>query len=302
MLTNRVNDVFILGATGFVGGAVVDAALRAGLTVGAWARSERQAAALRERGVVVSAPPSIPPSQVVIDLIQPQLPQRLRQAAFEQAARYRVEVTRSVLQALPPQALLFSVSGTDDFAGSPVSHRSAFFGGDPKGFARIGLRVRAELLAAQRPFASIHLGTVYGPGKMFASTLFPGLAKGRMPVIGDGANRLPLIHVEDAARALVHLTSLSREQLTAHPWIVTDGTVTTQRELLELGAKLLHGPRPKSVPRWLAALVAGSVAARAFSRDLPTDPSALLATGFTFRFPSIATGLPASVARLEAAA
>jgi hypothetical protein len=56
------------------------------------------------------------------------------------------------------------------------------------------------------------------------------------------------------------------------------------------------------VPRWLASLVAGSVAARAFSRDLPTDPSALLATGFTFRFPSIATGLPASVARLEAAA
>ncbi|HEX7454140.1 MAG TPA: NAD-dependent epimerase/dehydratase family protein, partial [Polyangiaceae bacterium] len=239
MLTNHINDVFILGATGFVGGAVVDAALRAGLQVGAWARTEAQAATLRQRGVAVSAPPAIPPSKVVIDLIQPKLPKRLSGSAFEKAALYRVEVTRRVLQALPPGALLFSVSGTDDFAGGPVSHESRFLTGAPKGFARIGLRVRAELLSSKRPFASIHLGTVYGPGKLFASKLFPGLAKGRLPIIGDGANRLPLIHVEDAARALLHLTTLSREQLTAHPWIVTDGTATTQRELLELAAKLL---------------------------------------------------------------
>jgi hypothetical protein len=294
------HDVFILGASGFVGSTVVDAALRAGLKVGAWARSEAQAAVLRQRGVAVSAPPSIPPSKVVIDLIQPKLPERLSEAALGKAARYRVETTRGVLHALPPGAVLFSVSGTDDFDAGVVSHRSRFTG-DPKGFARIGLSVRAEVLASMRPFASIHLGTVYGPGKSFAATLFPRLAKGRMPVVGDGSNRLPLIHVEDAARALVHLATLSTEQVTAHPWIVTDGTRTTQRELLELGAKLLGAPRPKSVPRWLASVVAGSVAAASFSRDVPTDPSALVATGFTFRFPSIATGLPESLARLEVA-
>src|SRR5450432_3883912 len=138
MLTTNVNDVFILGATGFVGGAVIDAALSAGLKVGAWARTEAQAVALRQRGVAVSAPPSIPPSKVVIDLIQPKLPERLNNAAFEQAARYRVEATRGVLEALPPEALLFSVSGTDDFAAGPVSHQSRFFSGDAKGFARIG--------------------------------------------------------------------------------------------------------------------------------------------------------------------
>ena len=298
MLTNH--DVFVLGASGFVGSSVVDAALRARLKVGAWARSDAQAAALRQRGVTVSAPPSIPPSKVVIDLIQPKLPERLSEAALAQAARYRVETTRGVLRALPPGALLFSVSGTDDFEARVVSHRSRFTD-DPKGFARIGLSVRAEVLASKRPFASIHLGTVYGPGKSFAAKLFPRLAKGRLPVIGDGSNRLPLVQVEDAARALVHLATLPTEQLTAHPWIVTDGTDTTQRGLLELGARLLGAPPPKSVPRWLASTVAGSVAAASFSRDVPTDPSALGATGFTFRFPSIATGLPESLARLVAA-
>src|SRR3954469_4877899 len=141
MLTKNVCDLFILGATGFVGGAVVDAALRAGLNVGAWARTEAQGAALRGRGVTVSAPPSIPPSRIVIDLIQPKLPERLSQAALEKAARYRVEATRGVLQALPPEALLFSVSGTDDFMAGPVSHQSRFYGGAPQGFARIGLSV-----------------------------------------------------------------------------------------------------------------------------------------------------------------
>src|SRR5262249_56046305 len=106
----------------------------------------------------------------------------------------------------------------------------------PRGFARIGLAVRAEVLASGVPFASLHLGTVYGPGKAFASKLFPRLAKGRLPIVGDGENRLPLIHVEDAARALVHLAQRGRTQLLAHPWIITDGTRTTQRDLLELGA------------------------------------------------------------------
>jgi nucleoside-diphosphate-sugar epimerase len=299
MLTNGV-DVFVLGATGFVGSATIEAALEAGLSVGAWARTEAQAEALRKRGVQVGAPPHIPPAKVVIDLIQPKLPRRLGESAFVRAARYRVDVTRSVLPALPRGALYFLVSGTDDFEQGVVSHRSPFVS-RPAGFARIGLAVREQVLAARVPFASIHLGTVYGPGKAFASTVFPKLKKGRLPIVGEGSNRMPLIHVEDAARAMVHLAGLDAARLRAHPWIVTDGTATTQRELLELGAKLLKAPAPRSVPRWLASLVAGSVGAKAFARDLPTDPSALLSAGFALRYPSIATGLPATIARLEAA-
>ncbi len=295
-----LTDVFVLGASGFVGSATVRAALEAGLTVGAWARTEAQARLLRDQGVQVTAPPEIPAARVIIDLIQPALPPRLTQAAFTRATRYRVDATRSVIAALPRGATLFSVSGTDDFERGVVSHDSPFTA-RPSGFARIGAAVRETLHASRIPFASLHLGTVYGPGKAFASTLFPRLAKGRLPIVGNGANRLPLIHVEDAGRAMAHLATLDDARLRTHPWIITDGTTTTQRELLELGAQLLHGPAPRSVPRWLAALVAGSGAASALARDVPTDPSALLATGFTLRYPSIATGLPASIARLRTA-
>lgn len=302
MLTRLSNafDVFVLGASGFVGSATIDAALEAGLSVGAWARTDAQAQLLRRRGVHVTAPPEIAAARVVIDLVQPKLPARLTRAALTRAADYRVGITRSVLPALPRGALLFSVSGTDDLDGDVISHRSPF-ARTPQGFACIGARVRDEVLASGVPFASLHLGTVYGPGKAFASLVFPKLAKGRLPIIGDGTNRLPLIHVEDAARAMIHLATLDESPLRAHPWVVTDGTNTTQRALLELGAKLLGAAAPRSVPRWLASVVAGSVAASSFSRDVPTDASALFAAGFTLRYPTIATGLPASIARWEAA-
>ena len=66
----------------------------------------------------------------------------------------------------------FSVSGTDDFVRGTISHQSRFLPvSEAKGFAKIGLSVRGELLASKRPFASIHLGTVYGPGKAFAAKL-----------------------------------------------------------------------------------------------------------------------------------
>jgi nucleoside-diphosphate-sugar epimerase len=96
-----LTDLFILGASGFVGSATVEAALEAGLSVGAWARTEEQAQLLARRGVHVTTPPEIPPTKVIVDLVQPKLPKRLTEAALTRAARYRAGVTRAVLQAIP---------------------------------------------------------------------------------------------------------------------------------------------------------------------------------------------------------
>src|SRR5262245_61834907 len=96
-----LTDMFILGASGFVGAATVEAAVEAGLSVGAWARTEEQAQRLRRFGARVTSPPEIPDARVVVDLIQPKLPERLSESALAKAARYRVDVTRSVLPELP---------------------------------------------------------------------------------------------------------------------------------------------------------------------------------------------------------
>ncbi len=116
-----------------------------------------------------------------------------------------------------------------------------------------------------------------------------------------------------------------------------DGADTTQRELLDETATLMGAKRPGAVPTWLAALVAGSIAvetmtlyviynleqrgrllnnlhyvyselvsdvlfqrsrARLYIIDAHADPSALLATGFHFRYPSHQQGVPATLAVL----
>jgi nucleoside-diphosphate-sugar epimerase len=117
-------------------------------------------------------------------------------------------------------------------------------------------------------------------------------------VLGSGSNHLPLTHVTDAARALVHLAGLPRAEVVGRTFVATDGSDTTQRELLEHTAELMGARRPGSVPAAVAALIAGRPAAETMTLDVRADPSALLATGFQFRYPSHREGVPEALARL----
>ena len=101
---------------------------------------------------------------------------------------------------------------------------------------------------------------VHGPGNMFADQYITGLKKGPARILGKGANRLPLVHVTDAARALVHLAGLPRTVLVGRTLIVMDGTDTIQRELLDDTVAFMGVKRPGAVPIWLDVLVAGSIA------------------------------------------
>src|SRR5258705_11852188 len=117
-----LTDVFILGATGFVGSAAVDAALEAGVSGGAWGRTEAQAAALRRRGVQVVASPRIPATEVVIDLIQPNLPRRLTEEALLRAAGAPAVVPPPPVPALPSGGLAFLAGGPAHPPRGAASH------------------------------------------------------------------------------------------------------------------------------------------------------------------------------------
>ena len=146
--------------------------------------------------------------------------------------------------------------------------------------------------------AFAYLGTVYGPGKTFAKTIFPQLAAGRFRMAGRGGNRTPLVHVQDAARALVHLAALDPGRLSGRSFVIADGHEGSMAEFLGCAADCLGAPRPSSVPLWFARLFTGSVLCETLTRDIIADPGALLETGFTFLYPSYREGLPPTVERL----
>ena len=308
-------SMFILGGTGFIGHEVVIQGVDAGWQVKALVRSEEGADRMRRIGALPIAGAIHRPeawiaevhgSTAMIDLTQPKFPKRLGRSAIKSLSTERQAMTRVTLGALrtlpaEERPILFSVSGADDLqpdARGAVSERS-LLRRHPRGFAHIGIPVRHLVEDSGMEATYAYFGNlVYGPGKVFADLFISGLRNGSARIVGTGANRLPLIHVTDAARALVHLAGLPRTDLIGRTFIAMDGADTTQRELFDDTATLMGVKRPGAVPAWLAALVAGSIAVETMTLDAHADPSELLATGFHFRYPSHRQGVPATLAAL----
>jgi len=307
-------ELFILGANGFIGKEVVKEALRRGCRVKALVREVAKAAELAESGARLIEGDAARPaewigeaatSNVMIDLVQPALPNRIGLQAIRKIAERRVAIARRLVAALDslPAAgrpLLMAVSGLDDLA--PDSSGRVFDDSplrtEPHGFAHIGIPVRRVLEQADAACTFAYLGTVYGPGKAFARRVFPQIAAGRFRMAGDGRNRMPIVHVEDAARALVHLALLPAARLAGRSFVIADGSNATMSQFAGFTAELLGAPVPPTVPVWLARLPLGTVLCETLTRDIAADPRALLAEGFEFRYPSYAEGVPAALNRL----
>ena len=306
--------LFLTGGTGFIGRAVVAEALERGYDVRALARSDSTAEALRSAGAEPIRGSSEEPSWIdeargadaLIDLAQPALPSRLTRKAVRRVTAGRtaiVKATLGALESLPAgeRPIYFAVSGADDLepdSQGVISHESRLQSGDA-GFARIGVPAHRLVAASDVDAAFVHFGVmVYGAGKGFADVYVEGLRKGRAAVVGNGRNRLPLTHVSDAARALVHLAGLPRDQLAGRTFLATDGSDTTQGEFLDQTAALMGVKAARRVPAAIAALVGGKVAIEAMTFDAHADNSALIASGFEFRYPSPREGLPPTLAQL----
>lgn len=310
---NRI--LFVTGGAGFIGHETVVQAVKAGWQVKALVHSQNNAEKLRELGAQpvvgdVNQPQTwmaeARGATALTDLVQPKFPKRLSRAAIKSISAQRQEMTRNILEALrglptEERPLFISVSGADDLqpdAQGTINEHS-HLRTKPGSFAYIGIPVRRLIEASGLDATYVYLGNlVYGPGKIFADLYVNGLKDGSAHIVGKGTNRLPLTHVTDAARALIHLAGLPRTEIAGRTFIATDGADTTQRELLELTATLMGVKKPTAVPAWLAALVAGSIGVETMTFDAHTDPSALLVTGFQFLYPSIREGVPATLVAL----
>ena len=306
--------VFVLGATGFIGREVVREALAQGHVVTGLARSAEKAAPLAAMGARVAIGDADRPAEwagdaagcdLLIDLLQPELPARVGLREIRSVAARRTAMTSRLLAALesiaePERPLLLAVSGLDDLTrdeGGNVDDGSAP-AAELSGFSYIGIPVRRLIEASGVRRAYAYLGTVYGPGKSFASKVFPQLAAGRFRLPGGGGNRMALVHVEDAARALLHIAGTEAGGSGGRSFVVADGHPATLAEVMGFAAERLGGPRPKSVPLALARLVAGRVLVETLTRDIAAHPAALLESGFAFRYPTYRDGLPPSIEAL----
>jgi nucleoside-diphosphate-sugar epimerase len=280
--------VFVAGATGVLGRALVPQLVARGHEVVGMTRTASKEDLLRSLGA----------SPVVADALDPDAVAQAVASAEPEVIVHQLTALSGPMRARdmrrPDRSLAaittnrLRIEGTDHLlaAGRAVGARrfvaqsfAAF------GFARTGGPVQAEadplanVPAAFRPGleAILHLeqavtaiecgeglvlryGGFYGPGtgiSLAQDAVMAGpIRKRRFPLVGDGGGVWSFVHIEDAAVA----TAAAVEHGQPGIYNVVDDEPAPVREWLPVLASALGAKRPRRVPRWLARLAAGEMA------------------------------------------
>ena len=301
--------LFLLGGTGFVGKEVLQEAVKAGWQVKALVRSAEKGKALEARGAIPVVGSAENPevwmgevknSDLLIDLVQPALPARIGLKEMKIISEQRQGITQKILESfqklsVAERPLWVSVSGADDLEPDTQGNvrDNAPLRSKPQGFSAIGIPLRRMIENSSVSAVFLYLGTVYGPGKSFAESLLPRLSQGKLKLSNGGNNRIPLVNVKDAARAIVHLAGLEVNRLKGKSFLIVDESGGTKlSDLFHWTAAQMGVKAPGSIPAWIFRLVVGQSLFETITRDLPAFPTALKASGFQFTYPTYREGMP----------
>jgi nucleoside-diphosphate-sugar epimerase len=276
---------FVTGATGFIGGRLVDALLQEGHTVRVLVRDPGRAASLQRPGVEVvrgdlgdaaSLKEAVSGAQqcfhcagLVGDWLRP-----------EDAQRVNVDGTRALLAACTSAGVervvyLSSLSvyglgqhrGTDEAAPLRYSNDTYI---DSKIDAERMVRVLVDRGGPE--VVILRPGFVYGPGdRLFLPKLLDALARRQFVYVGDGSKLLNLSYVDDVAAAM--LLAASVPAAAGQAYNLTDGTETSLRAFVELLCFELGIPAPaKRIPpavAWAACYGAETLARARRATEAP---------------------------------
>jgi nucleoside-diphosphate-sugar epimerase len=220
-------DVLITGATGYIGGAVAEAMDRAGHAVHGLAHGEAMAEGIERRGwrAVAGDLRDADGLRGVAGSFDAVV--HVANTGGADAGAVDTAATRAVLAALRGTRKAFVYTSGAWVLGAGATHE----GSPRRPVPLIEWRgaLEEEVLATAPGVRAVIVrpGVAYGRGGGI-----PGmLARGELPVVGDGHQRWPLVHVEDLADLYVRA-------LTAPAGAVLHGVATsaTMRELALLGA------------------------------------------------------------------
>jgi nucleoside-diphosphate-sugar epimerase len=212
MVADRVMRVFLTGATGYIGSAVLDALLRAGHRVTGIVRDPEKAARLTARGATpiigeLGAPKSFAAALADADAVI--------HTAFESSPRgiekdrEAIDILISALTSSPASASpVFIYTSAIWVIGSTTKPADEATPLDPS--PHVAWRPEHEqrvLDAGSNGVRTVIVrpGIVYGAGRGIVSDLLKDALNGMMRVIGPGKNRWPTVYDRDLADLYVRL-------------------------------------------------------------------------------------------------
>ena len=293
--------VFLAGATGALGRALLPRLVAAGHEVTGMTRSEERGAAVREAGAeplvcdvfdeerLRAALAAARPEVVLHELTA--LPKRInyrKRSHFEPTNRLRGEGTRILLAAAVAagarRMLVQSIAFVQDPPGPGLVGESS----------RIVLEMeRAASGSRELDGLALRYGFLYGPDTAYGEhgSTARDFRRRLHPVVGSGEGRFPFVHVFDAADATVAAVARGRPGV----YEIVDDEPAPMRDWVPAYAEAIGAPPPRRVPVWLARLIAGRGAAQGAVRvQARSNARAKEELGWDQRWPTWREGFSAA--------
>lgn len=278
--------VFVAGATGVIGRALVPKLMAAGHEVTGMTRSDERAAALRNAGAgavvadaldadaVQRALADSRPEVVVHQLTSlPASPDFKDEDSFEPTNRLRSEGTRILVDAalaagarrMVAQSIAFQYEPAGDWVKGEDAESMRGTGGFGSVMRAIGDLERAVTGTKGLEGLVLRYGFFYGPGSSYAAdgAMADEVRKRRFPIVGKGTGVFSFVHVDDAADATVAAV----ERGAPGVYNISDDEPAPMREWLPRYAEALGAKKPMRIPAFVARLAAGRQAV-AFATDM----------------------------------
>jgi hypothetical protein len=311
-LTNKAPTTFVTGADGFIGSALVRVLVARGHEVYGLTPSAEAARHVLRLGAVPVMGDLLEPGQWQdvagagwVFHVPPQATcrRRLSWKAAASMARTRLLMDANLFDAIGAGPTRRVVYVADASAYGPTGPRPITEDAPARPSARgrcltPALDRLAGYIASGLPIVTGFPGWVYGNGSWFRERVIEPVVAGR-PVlqIGGAAPWVSPVHVEDCARALVHLAD--RGKVGGRYFLVNSDPVRLH-EFAATFARLANRPlRVCTVPRMAARLAVGPVLADDFRADAVFSNIRLRGTGFRFTYPTLEEGLQQVLGTLQ---
>jgi nucleoside-diphosphate-sugar epimerase len=161
--------------------------------------------------------------------------------------------------------------------------------------------VEQEMQRHHLPAIVLRFGGFYGHDSWNTQSLLNGIRRRMVPVLGSGEYFWNLIHLDDAAQAVVAAVNAKNGSL-RRAYNIVDSNPVTMKELFHGLAEILNAPSPRSLPTTIARLLVGGDALKFMRISLRVSNNAARATlGWTPIYPSFREGMKQvlSAARAE---
>jgi nucleoside-diphosphate-sugar epimerase len=304
--------VLVIGGTGFLGSYLVPKLLSRRHEVTVVTRRESEISRLEERGVAgilgdlmepESLLSSLTPQDVAIFMAMPLEFGRMSKKKFREVKRRTTMfVSTSLAVGEELSCPLIMTLGTSYRTG-PGEVADESWPIERFGLTKAGTGVDRLLAEAiekgSPPLIQMIPGQIYGPGGQFME-IYRRMKSGRFGIVGEGANRIPRVHVEDCAEAY----ALAIDKMpVGESYILADDTPVSMREFTEFMAECMNMTKVRKIPKFFARLVLGKALIETMEMDcVVSNEKAKRELGWQLKYPSFREGLRDTIGEIIARA